>query len=145
MVPVALLRLDQLPLTVNGKLDIRALPEGDERRIGRMPPATPTEIVIARIWCEVLGQPEIDVRDNFFALGGHSLMATRVTARIAETFRVQVPLRVFFDGPTVHALATFLEAEVGVKAAHAIADAYLKVSAMEAGQVQANLKDQQHE
>jgi amino acid adenylation domain-containing protein len=145
MVPTALMRLDHLPITVNGKLDVRALPEEDKRRIGRMLPATPTEIIIAEIWSEVLDRPEIDVRDNFFALGGHSLMATRVAARIAEAFRVEVPLRVFFDSPTIRALAAYLEAEVGTNVANAMADVYLEVSAMETDQVLARLQDQQHE
>jgi amino acid adenylation domain-containing protein len=109
MVPVALLRLDQLPLTVNGKLDIRALPEGDERRIGRMPPATPTEIVIAGIWCELLQLTEIDVRDNFFALGGHSLMATRVAARLLECLDIEVPLQGLFEEPELIALGAAID------------------------------------
>ncbi|WP_460501600.1 phosphopantetheine-binding protein, partial [Dyella jejuensis] len=103
------------------------------------------EILVAEIWGEVLGRSQIDVRDNFFALGGHSLMATRVTAYVAEVFRVQVPLRVFFDGPTTRALAAYLEAELGLKVANAMADAYLKVAAMETSQVLARLKDQQYE
>ncbi|MFK2902284.1 hypothetical protein ISP15_18305, partial [Dyella jejuensis] len=81
-----------------------------------MPPTTPTEILVAEIWGEVLGRSQIDVRDNFFALGGHSLMATRTTARITDAFRVEVPLRVFFDGPTIRALAAYLETKLGAKA-----------------------------
>jgi amino acid adenylation domain-containing protein len=109
MVPTALMRLDHLPITVNGKLDVRALPEEDKRRIGRMLPATPTEIIIAEIWSEVLDRPEIDVRDNFFALGGHSLMATRVAARILERLDIEVPLQGLFEEPELIALAAAID------------------------------------
>jgi amino acid adenylation domain-containing protein len=109
MVPVVLMRLDQMPTTVNGKLDVRALPEEDTRRIGRMPPATPTEILIAEIWGEVLGRTEIDMRDNFFALGGHSLMATRVAARLLERLNMEVPLQGLFEEPQLVALAAAID------------------------------------
>jgi amino acid adenylation domain-containing protein len=109
MVPAALIRLDQLPTTVNGKLDMRALPEEDERRIDRVLPATRTEILVAEIWTEVLGCTQIDVRDNFFTLGGHSLMATRVAARLLERLNIEVPLQGLFEEPQLIALSAAID------------------------------------
>jgi acyl carrier protein len=71
------------------------------------------EEAIAQIWSEVLGVERIGVEDDFFAIGGHSLRATQVLARIERTFEVRVPLRTLFEAPTVAALAAHVEAEAG--------------------------------
>ncbi|MES2758519.1 MAG: non-ribosomal peptide synthase/polyketide synthase [Pseudomonadota bacterium] len=107
MVPSALVILDAMPLTPNGKVDVRALPAPDGRQQGRdyVAPRTAQEASIAAIWCEVLGLDRVGVDDNFFELGGHSLMATRMVARIRDSFAVELPLRAVFEAATVGALA----------------------------------------
>ncbi|HEX4963096.1 MAG TPA: amino acid adenylation domain-containing protein [Thermoanaerobaculia bacterium] len=117
MVPPAYVRLAQLPATVNGKIDRRVLagmapapePSGELAALG-----TPIEKTVGEIWAGVLGHAEIGVTDDFFAVGGHSLLAGQVVARVREAFGVHVPLRKLFEQPTVagfaraiaHAVAT---------------------------------------
>ncbi len=107
MVPARFLRLDHLPLTRNGKIDRKALlamaPAPETRE--SLPPRTDTERRLAAIWQEVLQHDSIGVEDNFFALGGHSLLITRLMARVRATFDVALPLRTLFDYPTVAAMA----------------------------------------
>ena len=117
MVPAALVPLDALPMTPNGKLDRRALP-APELGAGRasVPPRDDVEAVVAAIWSEVLEVPAVGAFDSFFDLGGHSLLATQVISRVREALQVEVPLRVLFEEPTVAALAAAavaLEAEPG--------------------------------
>jgi acyl-coenzyme A synthetase/AMP-(fatty) acid ligase len=118
MVPASLVFLPSLPLTANGKLDLRALPApgpaGDAASYEA--PRTPAEQALARIWAELL---DVELRDDFFALGGHSLLAMRVAARIKRELRVDLPLRAFFESPTVEGMARALEGEAGTEAASA--------------------------
>ncbi len=108
-IPSAFVVLDKLPLTLNGKVDRRALPapnsgtSRDEKTF--TPPRTPEEEKIAEIWSNVLDVKPIGVDDNFFDLGGHSLSATRVVTRIREAFDITLPLRLLFDSPTIAAIA----------------------------------------
>ncbi|HVG17980.1 MAG TPA: amino acid adenylation domain-containing protein, partial [Blastocatellia bacterium] len=109
MIPSAFVLLERLPLTPNGKIDRRALPrpeysrkELEQEYVG---PRTEVEAAVAAIFSEVLGVEEVGVYDNFFDLGGHSLLATQVLTRVAERFRVGVPLRRLFESPTVAAIA----------------------------------------
>ncbi len=116
MVPAAIVLLDALPLTANRKVDRRALraPEDDALIRGEYAaPRTPTEEVLASIWCEVLKLERVGVHDNFFELGGHSLLAMRLTARIRDAFRVELPLRALFEAPTIGDLAVRMEAAQG--------------------------------
>jgi amino acid adenylation domain-containing protein/non-ribosomal peptide synthase protein (TIGR01720 family) len=123
MVPSAFAWLDALPLTPNGKVDRRALPD-PAAPASPVPttPRTPTEEVIAEIWAEVLGVESVGVEDDFFLLGGHSLRATQVLARVKRTLGVEVPLRVLFENPTVAGLAAWVEAAGGGAIADALAE-----------------------
>jgi amino acid adenylation domain-containing protein/FkbM family methyltransferase len=110
MVPSVYSFLDVLPLTLNGKVDYRALPAPDPTRpdpedASAAAPRTPSEELVAGIWSEVLGVDNIGVHDDFFELGGHSLLATRIIARICDSCGHEIPLRALFEAPTVAALA----------------------------------------
>ncbi|MEV0033824.1 amino acid adenylation domain-containing protein [Nocardia sp. NPDC050793] len=105
MVPSALVVLDELPRTANGKLDRRALPAPDIRAGRFREPNTPTERVVADTFGELLGVPRVGLDDNFFALGGNSLIATRIAARLGAALDTRVPVRMVFDAPTVVELA----------------------------------------
>ncbi|MEE2061899.1 amino acid adenylation domain-containing protein [Rhodococcus artemisiae] len=117
MIPAALVVLDHIPLTPVGKLDRRALPEpvftsasdGTE-------PLSPTETAVAQILTDQLGVDRVGLDDSFFDLGGNSLIATRVVARLGDAFTTDVGVRTLFEAPTVRALAAHLDAGGG--AAH---------------------------
>jgi amino acid adenylation domain-containing protein len=108
MVPAHIVVLDQLPLTINGKVDRRALPK-PHRPGGKITaPASDTEAELSRIWSEVLGTADLGVTDNFFDLGGHSLKVTKLVALIQQRLGVQTPLAAVFRAPTVRGLARYL-------------------------------------
>jgi amino acid adenylation domain-containing protein len=113
MIPASFVFLDALPLTPNGKVDREALPAPDQTRpesgADFVAPRTPSEGVLAALWCQVLGVERVGVEDNFFELGGHSLLATQLMARVREAFRVELPLRTLFESPTVAGLAAEVE------------------------------------
>jgi acyl carrier protein len=108
MIPSAFVTLEQLPLSPNGKVDRKALPapEGGRPELDQafVAPRSSVEETLAAIWAEVLRLERIGVNDNFFDLGGHSLLATRVMSRVHSAFGVNVPLRDFFENPTVAGL-----------------------------------------
>lgn len=112
MVPSAYVLLDALPLTRNGKVDRAALPAPDtrgDRGLGDyVAPAAGAEALVAALWQEVLGVDQVGALDDFFALGGTSLAATRVVARLREEFGVRVPLSAVLATPTVRGLGTLL-------------------------------------
>lgn len=106
MVPAAYVPLDRMPLTGNGKIDATALPPpGTLEPDAGEPPATPTERVVAEIWCEVLGLSRVGVLGNFFDLGGHSMLLYRVRDRLVERYGQSPPIIDFFRCPTVRSLA----------------------------------------
>ncbi|WP_316187407.1 non-ribosomal peptide synthetase [Bradyrhizobium sp. SZCCHNRI2014] len=111
MVPSGFVALKIMPLTPNGKVDRKGLPapEGRPEIAEYKPPRTPTEEVLAGLWCEVLKLDRVGVYDNFFELGGHSLVATRMMARVREAFQLELPLRVLFEGPTIAELSERFE------------------------------------
>jgi amino acid adenylation domain-containing protein len=109
MVPSAFVRLDALPLTRNGKVDRRALPEPDAADLAGttdfVAPGTPTEEVLANLWAQLLGAGRVGATDDFFTLGGHSLLATRLASRVRSELRVELPIRAVFEHSTLSALA----------------------------------------
>jgi thioesterase domain-containing protein/acyl carrier protein len=106
MVPSALVFLERLPLSPNGKVDRKALPQPEVARpeYGYVEPRTPIEAEVARVFAEVLGRKKVGINDNFFDLGGYSLLAVRLMAEIQKVFRRKIPLQVFFMSPTVGSL-----------------------------------------
>lgn len=114
MIPSAFVNLRELPLTANGKVDRRALPDVDTSRPGTganhyEAPRTAVEQELAKIWADVLGADHVGIHDNFFALGGHSILATVVAARVQDTFGVDALLRSIFESPTIAELAEVIE------------------------------------
>ncbi|MFB9907697.1 amino acid adenylation domain-containing protein [Allokutzneria oryzae] len=117
MVPSAFVQLDALPLTPNGKIDRRALPAPDgylDTGTAYTAPRTATEKTLADIWAEVLGVPRVGVHDNFFDLGGDSILSIRVTSRIRAALAVQTSPRALFTTPTVEGLAVVVDQETTV-------------------------------
>ncbi len=114
MTPQLFAGLRRLPMTVSGKLDRRALPaltaEGAPlARPAHIAPRTPTEAAVATAMADLLGLPEVGLADDFFALGGHSLMALRLAARLEATLARPLPLRTLFDHTTIEALAAAID------------------------------------
>ncbi|MGH3874561.1 MAG: amino acid adenylation domain-containing protein [Pseudonocardiaceae bacterium] len=105
MVPAAFVVLDELPLTPSGKLDHEALPEGREVRTGFVAPRDIVEVTMARVWAQVLGLERVGREDNFFHLGGDSLLGARLIFRLREVFERDIPLRELFRCQTVGELA----------------------------------------
>jgi len=103
MLPAAFVRLAALPLAPSGKIDRKALPSPEYGESGATahPPRSAVEDVLARIWCELLHLPQVGIHDNFFDIGGHSLLAMRVVARVRDVFGVELPVRTLFESPTI--------------------------------------------
>jgi acyl carrier protein len=108
MLPVAYVRLERIPLTPNGKVDRKGLPvpEGGEFVVGEYEePRGEVERALAEIWAEVLSLERVGRHDNFFDLGGHSLLVMSVMNRIRMTMGIQFPIKILFEAPTVSDLA----------------------------------------
>ncbi|TCJ99079.1 non-ribosomal peptide synthetase [Nocardia alba] len=110
MVPGAYIFLDALPVNASGKLDRRALPAPSARRLDYREPATATERIVAATFAGVLDLDRVGAGDDFFALGGNSLLATQIAARLGAALDARVPVRELFEASTVDALAVRLDA-----------------------------------
>ncbi len=113
MLPSLFVLLDKMPLTANGKVDHRALPEpqwnGNATLSSDSLPRTSTEEAVAEIWTSTLGLNNVGIHENFFGLGGHSLIAVRVGMCINEKFQVEMPLADMFNAPTVAELSEHID------------------------------------
>jgi len=109
-VPHTFIELETMPRSPDGSIDHAALESPFTGPDEFVAPRTPTELTIATLWQDLLGADTIGVHDDFFAIGGHSLLAMRVVARIREQFAVSLPLRVMLEAPTVEALAGKIDA-----------------------------------
>ncbi|MDC0683710.1 non-ribosomal peptide synthetase [Sorangium atrum] len=120
MVPAPILVLERLPLSQNGKVDRRALPPPEAlvaTARDTTPPRTELERTLAAIWREVLSVPQVGIHDNFFDLGGHSLLLAKVHSRLRDTVDRDLRLLVLFQHPTIASLAAALSRDPGAEAA----------------------------
>jgi acyl carrier protein len=113
MMPSAFVLLESLPLTPNGKLDRRALPAPKRARPALTSPfvgaRTPLEEAISTLWSQLLDVEQVSIHDDFIELGGHSVLAMQIVSRLRSTIQVDVPLRAFFEAPTVAQLAELIQ------------------------------------
>lgn len=120
MLPAHFIPIPRVPLTPNGKLDERALPDPAAYLVAsttdHVAPRNEVEGWLAEVWAELLNRESVSMTDNFFALGGHSLLATRLISRVNAYYELRVPLRAFFEKPTIadlaHQIETIILAEV---------------------------------
>jgi acyl carrier protein len=121
MMPALFVRVDALPLSPNGKVDRYALPPPNQANTLRddpfLAPRTPVEARVAGIVAALLGLEHVGVDDNFFLLGGHSLLGTQLITRLRDAFDVELTLRSLFEAPTVAKLATEIECVLVAKIA----------------------------
>lgn len=148
MVPSILIELDKLPLSPNGKVDRRALPAPDqvkpESAVTFVKPRTSTEKRLAGIWAEVLDVERVSIHDNFFQLGGNSLLATQVMTRIRDAFQVELPLRHFFESPTIAQFAVAIAEQLALASdSEMLTQALAELEQLSEDEVQAILTSQQ--
>ncbi|MCP4259970.1 MAG: non-ribosomal peptide synthetase, partial [Planctomycetes bacterium] len=113
MVPQHFVELEELPLTPAGKVDRKNLPapdsEGSLSATEYVAPCNETEEALANIWQDVIGVSRIGIHDNFFDIGGHSLLALQLISQVNQAFQLQLPLRQLFDTPTIAEFALSVE------------------------------------
>ena len=113
MVPPIFVFMSAMPLTPNGKIDRRALPDPEQTRpelqVEYVAARTRVEGTLTEMWMQLLGLEQVGIFDNFFDLGGESLMATKVVSRVREIFEVELPLRTIFESPTIAQLSESIE------------------------------------
>ena len=114
MLPSAFIELDQLPRTLNGKIDRKALPSLESLRAEQenQPNLTPVEEIVAGIWREVLRLPAVSRSGNFFNLGGHSLLVTQVLARVRDYLKIELPVRSLFESPTLEEFSQLVQEQI---------------------------------
>ncbi len=122
LVPSAFVALEALPLNPNGKVDRRALarleaPAGSTSAAEHVPPRTVTEEIVAAIWADLLGAERVGIDDDFFALGGHSLLGIQVLSRLRTAFGVELPVRALFEEPVLEGFSAHIDATLRDSAA----------------------------
>ncbi|MGG6268954.1 non-ribosomal peptide synthetase [Leptolyngbya sp. AN03gr2] len=112
MLPAIFIAIDSVPLTVNGKVNQRALPvpRFNATQEYFSPATTSLETSLVALWSQLLGREQIGTQDNFFELGGHSLLVTQLVSRIRDRYQVELPMRTVFEAPTIAELAQRIEA-----------------------------------
>ncbi|MDP2052413.1 MAG: non-ribosomal peptide synthetase, partial [Acidobacteriota bacterium] len=117
MIPPVVVAVAAWPLSPNGKVDREALSrlQRPDAAVATTPPRTDTERRVAAIWQEVLERPSFGREESFFAIGGHSLLAARVVARIRTTFNIELPLRTVFEAPTIAAIGSHIDEVVSAR------------------------------
>ncbi|HKM65451.1 MAG TPA: amino acid adenylation domain-containing protein, partial [Acidisphaera sp.] len=132
MIPSSFIPLRELPRTITGKLDRKALgtpgPALRAARPDHAPRRTATEEILLALWSQLLGVEQIGINDNFFDLGGQSILAMQMLGRIKDAFRVDVPIAALFDAPTLGALAAVVDSALGSVASRAAAIPVVAVS-----------------
>ena len=109
MIPAYFVQIPEIPLTSNGKLDYRALPDPKKNIIySRKLPANETERKLADIWCEILGVEQVGTDENFLHIGGNSLNIMSLVTKIFRTFEVELPLGIVFAKPTIEMIAEYI-------------------------------------
>lgn len=117
MVPQQFVSLETIPLTPNGKVDRKALPEPDGAEVVKrsyVPPQTETEITVSEIWKQVLKIEKPSIQDNFFELGGHSILLAQVLSKVRQKVVENVPMIVLFQYPTIASLSKYLDGRQSV-------------------------------
>jgi amino acid adenylation domain-containing protein len=127
MIPAAFVMIDAMPTTPNGKLNRKALPAPDFAVVRKtrdsVPPSTSTEIALARIWESLLKIDKAGIHENFFDLGGHSVLAVRLMTQIRSSFGIQLPLHHIFRTSTISGLAALIESKLWMQSGPQMADA----------------------
>ena len=122
MLPTAFISLEALPVTPNGKVDRRSLPRpvqvGDDEEDAFVAPQTDTEATVAQIWQELLGLDRVGRHENFFSVGGHSLLVMQLVARLRNVFQVELPVNSVFERPTLAGTAEQIETLLWAKHAN---------------------------
>ncbi|MBI1390260.1 MAG: amino acid adenylation domain-containing protein [bacterium] len=113
MIPADYVVLESFPVSPNGKIDRKTLPEPTDEKgeceTDLAAPSTPTEDILLSLWKRILSRDAIGIHDDFFELGGHSLLATRLASWIRDSFSVEIPLQEIFEGPTISSLARWID------------------------------------
>lgn len=113
MIPSFFVRLDKMPLTTNGKVNYKKLPKPDFSKSlssqERVAPSTQREHALATLWCTLLGCDTLGIEDNFFDLGGHSLLITQLILQVKDTYQTDLPLHEFLENPTISHLNQLIE------------------------------------
>ncbi|MEP6732473.1 MAG: amino acid adenylation domain-containing protein [bacterium] len=145
MVPSSVVMLDTMPMTANGKIDRRALPDPDAASPtdGYVAPRSETETALAAIWVDVLKKDRVGINESFMTLGGHSLLAIRVLGKLSRQFGVRLPLRSLFDTPTIAELALVVDAEVSAVKQRELAAALASLEGMSDADVQRMMADKE--
>jgi acyl carrier protein len=143
-VPSRFVKLLALPRTASGKLDRRALPVPDRSRpdlsSSYLAPRNAIETELAALWGDILGIEPIGIDDDFFDLGGHSLAASRIIARVVQAFQVELPIKALFEAPTIAEMARIIERHAVTQASDVALNAMLsEIEAMTEGEAQRQL------
>jgi amino acid adenylation domain-containing protein/non-ribosomal peptide synthase protein (TIGR01720 family)/FkbM family methyltransferase len=124
MVPSAIMEIESIPLTSNGKVDRKALPDADlsaSLNSGYEAPRTAIEEQLASIWQELLEVERVSIHDNFFELGGHSLLGIRVVSYIKQQMSLSIPIQLLFEFPTIASLSDYIELNIQPEEDHSVA------------------------